>query len=99
MSTAFGTRDFMAPEQASEGIVSEAADIYSLGVTLPYLFWNAAPGAMAAARHGERGEAEQAVARLVDAMIRQAPDERPRQMSDVREALQRALALEPLAVG
>jgi hypothetical protein len=100
VSAVFGTPGFMAPEQAGDGIVSETADIYSLGMTFLCLFWpphqhDGAPEAytLGVAAQGTRGKAEQALALLVDAMTRSDPGGRPPSMSDVRESLQRCLGL------
>jgi serine/threonine protein kinase len=39
LTEVFGTPGYMSPEQAVEGIVSSASDVYSLGQTFLRLFW------------------------------------------------------------
>jgi hypothetical protein len=85
---AFGTPDFMSPEQEQDGTVSEASDIYSLGMTLSDVFWplDHLDSRMAAA-DGARGDREMALARLIDVMTAPHARDRPRRVQDIVNAL------------
>jgi serine/threonine protein kinase len=95
----FGTPGFMSPEQELDGTVSEASDIYSLGMTLSEIFWPSGrplslsrsmrdlDSSHGAAKDGERGDRAKALAQLIDAMTAPQARDRPRCMQDVLHAL------------
>lgn len=85
----FGTPGFMSPEQELDGTVSEASDIYSLGTTLAQIFWPSADrdSSYWAAKDGERGDREKALAQLIAAMTAPHARDRPRRVQDVLDAL------------
>lgn len=85
----FGTPGFMSPEQELDGTVSEASDIYSLGMTLSKIFEPPAglEGSRWTAKDGERGDREKALAQLIGAMTAPQPRDRPRRVQDVLDVL------------
>lgn len=86
ITSLFGTPGFMAPEQEVDGTVSEASDIYSLGLTLSTIFWP-----LHSRRHaigdGQSNDRESALARLIGAMTASRARDRPRGMQDVLDTL------------
>jgi hypothetical protein len=82
---ALGTPGFMAPEQERHGLVSEATDIYGLGVTLTAFFSNETGPIwlVFASNSGLHPDLKQ----LLLSMMHNEPGERPRSMADVSKAL------------
>jgi hypothetical protein len=84
----FGTPGFMSPEQELDGTVSEASDIYSLGMTLSKIFWPSPSfGPRWVVMDGERGDGKRAIEQLIAAMTARSAKDRPRRVQDVLDVL------------
>ncbi len=109
---AYGTPDYMAPEQTTDSApLGPACDIYSLGCTLHYLLTGRPvfEGDTAEAKvmahqcrpipslRAARADVPPVLDRLFQRMLAKRPEDRPTTMGDVIAELQRCLALLPAA--
>jgi serine/threonine protein kinase len=83
-TTVFGTRGFMAPEQARDGIVTVKTDIFALGKTLECLFFPSQE--VGAIQTGSHNYPEGLIA-LLGAMMNDDPNLRPPDMATVSRHL------------
>ena len=82
-----GNYKYAAPEQRSNGVVDQRADLYSLGLVLNEMFTREIPQGT---RHKTIGSVAPEYGDLdgvVDRMVRQSPSERPSSIAEVRELL------------
>lgn len=84
LTTALGTPGFMAPEQERHGVVTEATDIFSLGITVGRFL--AQSRSAWAFLHHELVSRE--LSALLMAMTSEDPSKRPSRMDEVEQALE-----------
>ncbi len=109
---AYGTPDYMAPEQAADSTpLGPACDIYSLGCTLHFLLvgkpvfaGDTAEAKFQAHRQqpvpsirASRPDVPKPLGRLLRHMLAKQPEDRPATMGEVIAGLERCLALVPAA--
>lgn len=102
-TAAYGTPEFMAPEQEKEGIITVQTDIYSLGVTFRCLFDPKISAVLKycenhllhSARRAELNDAKRlerplpdSIKSLLSQMTEESPHSRPSNMAQVVRALQ-----------
>lgn len=87
ITAAYGTPGFMAPEQDRYGIVTVKSDIYGFGVTLAHLFFPGSDNPLYALSVSEQDMRLNGVRSLVEAMVAEDPDARPRDMLEVARHL------------
>ncbi len=84
-TAACGTPGFMAPEQERHGVVTQATDVYGLGITLTHLF--AGPRRNTVFGFMQNTRVSDDLRSLVFSMISEDVAERPRRMTDVHASL------------
>lgn len=91
-NTAVGTPDYMAPEQLSGQCLSEATDLYSLGVVFLEMLTGRPPGRS----RGERRAAPLApeLSSIVAWCLQSEASKRPQTAAELREALDRMSSLD-----
>jgi serine/threonine protein kinase len=98
VSAGFGTREYMAPEQARGGLVSPATDVWGLGATLFAAATGVPPYPAGPGVRELRPRLHPVLAEVVDAALSPSPEDRPtvqevhaRLGSVVHEALDQAV--------
>jgi eukaryotic-like serine/threonine-protein kinase len=82
-----GTREYMAPEQACDGLVTPASDIYALGVLLHEMVTGCRPSLESDERRRLSPTLTGAWRRAVEACLAPHPASRPREVGDVLQLL------------